>query len=114
MSESGSTVTRSSALSFSSNRRKCKRNAIDVEIDKPVDRTNKSHTTYFFRKDSDNIEIAYCILCERKLAPNKKLYPYSRKEGSTSNLSAHLRDKHGIIKANYLEYLNVNNEVVKS
>ena len=110
MSETDSVVTHSSTFSFSSDHRKRKRN---TEIDTPIERTNKSHTTYFFRKDSDNIDIAYCILCERKLAPNKKPYPYSQKGGSTSNLSIHLRDKHEIIKANYLEYLNVNNQVVK-
>ena len=39
--------TRSSALSFSNDRRKRKRAS---EIDKPCDRTNKSHTAYFFAK----------------------------------------------------------------
>uniref|UniRef100_U9V323 Uncharacterized protein n=1 Tax=Rhizophagus irregularis (strain DAOM 181602 / DAOM 197198 / MUCL 43194) TaxID=747089 RepID=U9V323_RHIID len=32
------------------------------------------------------------------------------RSGNTSNLIAHLRDKHGIIKENYTEYLDVNNE----
>ncbi|PKC75120.1 hypothetical protein RhiirA1_506003 [Rhizophagus irregularis] len=108
MSETDSTVTRSST--FSNDRRKRKRNATSPEIAKPIDRTNKSHTTYFFRKDTDDNEIAYCILCERKLAANRKPYPYSRKGGSTSNLAVHLRDKHGVTKNNYLEYLDVNNE----
>ncbi|GBC47675.2 zinc finger BED domain-containing protein 1-like [Rhizophagus irregularis DAOM 181602=DAOM 197198] len=93
MSETDSTVTHSST--FSNDRRKRKRNATSPEIAKPIDRTNKSHTTYFFRKDTDDNEIAYCILCERKLAANRKPYPYSRKGGSTSNLAVHLRDKHG-------------------
>ncbi|CAB5211948.1 unnamed protein product [Rhizophagus irregularis] len=108
MSETDSTVTRSST--FSNDRRKRKRNATSPEIAKPIDRTNKSHTTYFFRKDTDDNEIAYCILCERKLAANRKPYPYSRKGGSTSNLAVHLRDKYGVTKNNYLEYLDVNNE----
>ncbi|CAB5369179.1 unnamed protein product [Rhizophagus irregularis] len=109
MSETDSTVTRSST--FSNDRRKRKRNATSPEIVKPIDRTNKSHTTYFFRKDTDDNEIAYCILCERKLAANRKPYPYSRKGGSTSNLAVHLQNKHGVTKNNYLEYLDVNNKV---
>src|SRR3954451_11180512 len=108
MSDSDSTVTRSSALtcsstlSYSNDHKRCKRNASKTsEIDKPVERTNKSHTAYFFRKDTDDNEIAYCLLCERKLPDNKKPYPYSQKGGSTSNLTTHLRDKHGITKHNY-------------
>ncbi|PKC55755.1 hypothetical protein RhiirA1_429428, partial [Rhizophagus irregularis] len=41
---------------------------------------------------------------------NQNPYPYSHKGGNTSNLIAHLCDKHGIIKENYTEYLDVNNE----
>ncbi|GBB91537.1 hypothetical protein RclHR1_01890011 [Rhizophagus clarus] len=108
MSETDSIVTRSS--NFSNDRRKRKRSATSPEIVKPIDRTNKSHTSYFFCKDTDDNEIAYCILCEQKLASNRKPYPYSRKGGSTSNLAVHLRDKHGVTKNNYLEYLDVNNE----
>ena len=111
MSESGSAITRLSISSFPNDRKKRKRNATASETDKPIDRTNKSHTAYFFHKDTDNDEIAYCILCERNLVANKKPYPYSRKGGSTSNLAVHLRDKHGITKHNYLEHLNTNNEV---
>ena len=84
MSDSDSTVTRSSALtrsstlSYSNNHKKRKRNASKTsEIDKPADRTNKSHTTYFFRKDTDDNEIAYCLLCERRIPDDKKPYPYS-------------------------------------
>ncbi|PKY58306.1 hypothetical protein RhiirA4_412068 [Rhizophagus irregularis] len=65
------------------------------------------HTSFFFRTDESNFEIAYCKICERA---NQNPYPYSHKGGNTSNLIAHLRDKHGIIKENYTEYLDVNNE----
>ena len=83
MSDSDSTVTHSSALTRSStlshinDRKKRKRNATTSEIDKPADRTNKSHTTYFFQKDTDDNEIAYCLLCEQRLPDDKKPYPYS-------------------------------------
>ena len=111
-SETSSSITRSStSISITStDRRKRKRAVLDIETQN--NRSNKSHTTYFFRKDTDNHEVTYCIICERKLVgTNKKPYPYSRKGGSTSNLSSHLRDKHGISKYNYLEYLDSNNEV---
>jgi len=112
MSESDSTVTRSSALTCSSalshtnDRKKRKINATTS-----ADRTNKSHTTYFFWKDTDDNEIAYCLLCKRRISDDKKPYPYSRKGGSTSKLTTHLRDKHGITKHNYKEYLDANKEV---
>ena len=114
VSEHNSTITRSSLSTLSNERKKRKNNSGEAvaTTSKPVDRINKSHTTYFFHKDSDNNEIAYCVLCERKLTgTDKNSYLYSRKEGSTSNLTSHLRDKHGITKFNYLEYLDTNNEV---
>jgi hypothetical protein len=76
-------------------------------------RSNQSHTTFFFSIDESNSEIAYCKVCERNLAgTNLKPYPYSRKGGNTSNMIAHLRDKHGISKDNYKEYLDEHREVV--
>ena len=60
-----SALTRSSTLSYSNDHKKRKRNASKTsEIDKPVERTNKSHTAYFFRKATDDNEIAYCVLCK--------------------------------------------------
>jgi hypothetical protein len=72
-----------------------------------VNRSNQSHTAFFFRIDESNSEIAYCKICER--AGNA--YPYSRKGGNTSSLIAHLREKHNITKNNYTEYLDENKEV---
>jgi hypothetical protein len=111
MSETDSTITPSSALSLSSRRKRKRNDGEASEADKPNDRINKSHTSFFFRKDNNDSEIAYCLLCERKLGAGKTPYPYSRKGGSTSNLSAHLRDKHGITRSNFSEYLDGNNEV---
>lgn len=72
-------------------------------------RKNRSHTTFFFRVDGD---LAYCKICELNLAnTNKKAYGYSRKGGNTTNLIAHLRDKHNITKDNYSEYLDEHEEV---
>jgi hypothetical protein len=104
-----SAITRSSTLSYSSDRKKRKRNATPTPSE--PDRTNKSHVNYFFRKDAENNEIAYSILCERRLPDNKMPYGYSRKGGSTSNLQTHLRDKHGITKNNYKEYLDEDDKV---
>ncbi|RIB11668.1 hypothetical protein C2G38_2250016 [Gigaspora rosea] len=74
-------------------------------------RSNRSHTTYFFRPDSNDPFVAYCKTCEANLANTRqKLYPYSRKGGNTSNLINHLRDKHGITKDNYLGFLDEHNE----
>lgn len=118
MSESDTTVTRSSITrSSASTTRTRKKHKNNVENDTILDndnaptpaRVNQSHTAYFFRKDPSNNDVAYCILCEQDT--NTAAYPYSRKGGSTSNISNHLRDRHGITKFNYLEYLDVNNEV---
>ncbi|CAG8577004.1 6422_t:CDS:2 [Cetraspora pellucida] len=88
--------------SITSLRKKCK-----TDLIKSSNRKNKSHTVYFFRKDPNNYDIAYCIICEQN---NQKSYPYSRKGGSTSNLFGHLRDKHSITAHNYRNYLNANNK----
>src|SRR6266498_1380182 len=110
MSDSDSTITRSS-FSASNERKKRKNNLGSASAvsdnDRPAERSNRSHTSYFFHKDSNNDQIAYCIICERNLSDtNRKPYPYSRKGGSTSNLSCHLRDKHSITRYNYLDYLD--------
>ncbi len=109
MSDSDSTITHSSVSTYN-DRKKRKNNlsAVSSDNDKPAERSNRNHTAFFFRKDSNNDEITYCIVCERT---NRNPYPYSRKGGSTSNLAGHLRDKHGITKKNYSEYLDANNEV---
>lgn len=72
-----------------------------------VNRSNQSHTAFFFRIDGNNSDIAYCKICER----TGNAYPYSRKGGNTSGLIAHLRDKHNITKNNYAGYLDDNKEV---
>ncbi|CAG8651453.1 12551_t:CDS:2, partial [Cetraspora pellucida] len=43
-------------------------------------RINKSHTSYFFYKDSEDNNIAYCIVYKNFDSKNKKPYPYSCKE----------------------------------
>ena len=109
MIDTESTLTRSSISTI--NERKKRKNNLGIipsDNDRPLERSNRSHTSYFFRKVPNNNEIAYCIICERT---SKKPYPYSRKGGSTSNLSCHLRDKHQITKFNFLEYLDANDEV---
>ncbi|CAI2190007.1 7348_t:CDS:1 [Funneliformis geosporum] len=94
MSDSESTITRSSiSISNERKKRKNKMNATSSNNDMPAERSNRRHTSYFFRKDPNNNDVAYFIICERT---SKKPYPYSRRGGSTSNLSCHLRDKHEI------------------
>ncbi|PKC60142.1 hypothetical protein RhiirA1_399412, partial [Rhizophagus irregularis] len=71
-------------------------------------RKNRSHTIFFFRVDGD---FAYCKICESNFAnTNKRAYGYSQKGGNTTNLIAHLRDKHNITKDNYSEYLDEHEE----
>ncbi|CAB4383308.1 unnamed protein product [Rhizophagus irregularis] len=73
-------------------------------------RKNRSHTIFFFRVDGD---FAYCKICESNFAnTNKRAYGYSRKGGNTTNLIAHLRDKHNITKDNYSEYLDEHEEPI--
>jgi hypothetical protein len=75
-------------------------------------RSNKSHTSYFFRIDEDNSTVVYCKICEYNLSGTRqKPYPYTRKGGNTSNMIAHLREKHDITRDNYAQYLNEDNEV---
>ncbi|CAB4495133.1 unnamed protein product [Rhizophagus irregularis] len=73
-------------------------------------RKNRSHTIFFFRVDGD---FAYCKICESNFAnTNKRAYGYSQKGGNTTNLIAHLRDKHNITKDNYSEYLDEHEEPI--
>ncbi|CAB4395500.1 unnamed protein product [Rhizophagus irregularis] len=73
-------------------------------------RKNRSHTIFFFHVDGD---FAYCKICESNFAnTNKRAYGYSRKGGNTTNLIAHLRDKHNITKDNYSEYLDEHEEPI--
>ena len=61
-------------------------------------RKNRSHTT-FFCIEADDPNIAYCKICEINfLGTNKTAFGYNRKGGNTTNLIAHLRDKHNITK----------------
>ncbi|CAG8484464.1 526_t:CDS:1 [Cetraspora pellucida] len=74
--------------------------------------SNKSYTSYFFHIDEGNIEHAYCKICEHNFAGSRQTpYPYTRKGGNTSNMIAHLCDKHNIIKDNYTDFLDEHNEV---
>ncbi|CAB4398706.1 unnamed protein product [Rhizophagus irregularis] len=60
-----------------------------------------------------NGDFAYCKICESNFAnTNKRAYGYSRKGGNTTNLIAHLRDKHNITKDNYSEYLDEHEEPI--
>lgn len=75
-------------------------------------RKNRSHTTFFFRIDDNDPNLAYCKICEINFAEtNKTVRGYVRKGGNTTNLIAHLRDKHKITKDNYLEFLDEHEEV---
>ena len=99
----GSPSTRSADLS--NNRKKRQSNIA-------TNRSNKSHTSFFFRIDENNSELAYCKICEFDLSgTQKKPYAYSRKGGNTSSLINHLRDRHNITKDNHKQYLNEHGEV---
>jgi len=98
--------TTPSTRSTSSNIRKKRKSKVTAE------RSNKSHTSYFFRIDESNSELAYCKICELNLSgTQKKPYAYTRRGGNTSSMIAHLRDKHGITKDNYAQYLDEHSEV---
>ena len=98
--------TTPSTRSTSSNIRKKQKSKVTAE------RSNKSHTSYFFRIDESNSELAYCKICELNLSrTQKKPYAYTRRGGNTSSMIAHLRDKHGITKDNYAQYLDEHSEV---
>ena len=108
------TVTTNSSNSL--NRKK--RNSINIIKSRnnqstTKSRNNQSHTSYFFRTDPINTSITYCKVCEINLAgARQKPYAYSRKGGNTTNLIAHLRDKHKITKENYLQFLDNSNQVI--
>jgi len=73
--------------------------------------SNQSHT-YFFWIDYNNSELVYCKICELNLKDtNKKPYAYTRKDGNTTSMINHLRDKHNITKDNYTRYLDEHSEV---
>ena len=56
-----------------------------------ADRSNKSHTSFFFRKDEDNPDLAYCQICEFNFSGTReKPYAYSRKGGNTTSIINHL------------------------
>ena len=79
---------------------------------KTVNRKNQSHTSFFFRIDEQDSEIVYCRICElNHFRTSKTPYPYTRKGENTSNMIAHLRDRHDITKSNYTEYLDNNKQV---
>ena len=99
--------TTPSTRSTSSNIRKKWKSNVTAE------RSNKSHTSFFFRIDENNSELAYCKICKLNLfGTNKKPYGYTRKGGNTSSMIAHLRDKHDITKDNYAQYLDEHKEVM--
>jgi hypothetical protein len=76
------------------------------------DRSNKSHTSFFFRIDENDSDLVYCKICEYDLFGSyRKPYAYTRKGGNTSSMIAHLRDKHGITKDNFTNYLDEYREV---
>ena len=68
----------------------------------------------FFRIDEDNSDLAYCKICEGNFTgTSRNSYSYTWKDGNTSNMIVHLRDKYGIIKDNYIEYLDEHQVVTK-
>jgi len=90
MSNFDTTVTRSSALTHSSilsnDRKKRKINYTPCQL------TELIKVMWWCE-----LLLLTALLCEWRLPENKKPYSYSRKRGSTSNLSAHLQDKYGTI-----------------
>ncbi|CAG8846440.1 39095_t:CDS:2, partial [Gigaspora margarita] len=82
-----SNVTLSTISTSSTTTRKKRKASVKISY------SNKSYTSYFFHIDKDNVELAYCKIC-----------------GNTSNMIAHLRDKHNIIKDNYTDFLDEHNE----
>ena len=77
MSDIESTLIRLSISTINEcKKRKNNLGVIPSDNDSLLERSNWSHTSYFFRKDPNNNNIAYCIICERI---SKKLYPYSQK-----------------------------------
>ncbi|CAG8637674.1 15757_t:CDS:1 [Cetraspora pellucida] len=101
-----SNVTPSTAsTSSTTSRKKRKANAKVVH-------SNKSHTSFFFSIDKDNAELAHCKIYMCNFAGSWQTpYPYTRKGSNTSNMIAHLRDKHNITKDNYTDHLDEHNEV---
>ena len=100
-----SNTTPSTRSTQSNNRKKRKSNVVS-------DRSNKSHTSFFFRLDENNSEFAYCKICELNFSgTQKKPYAYTRKGGNTSSMIAHLQDKHNITKENHAQFLNEHREV---
>ncbi|CAG8733577.1 25989_t:CDS:2, partial [Gigaspora rosea] len=56
-------------------------------------------------------DTAYCKICEINLeGTGKAAYSYCRKDGNTTNLIAHLRNRHHITKKNYLQFLDENQQ----
>jgi hypothetical protein len=77
-----------------------------------ANRSNQSHTYFFFRVDNNNPELVYCKICELNLKDtNKKPYAYTRKGGNTSSMISHLRDRHNITRDNYTQHLDERSEV---
>ena len=77
-----------------------------------ANRNNKSHTSFFFRRDENNSELVYCKICELNYSgTNKNPYAYTRKGGNTTSMINHLRDSHNITKENYTQHLDENGEV---
>ncbi len=102
--DSSTTPSMRSAQS-KNNRQKQKSNVL-------TNRSNQSHTYFFFRIDDNNPELVYCKICELNLKDtNKKPYAYTRKGGNTTSMINHLRDKHNITKDSYTRYLDEHNEV---
>ena len=98
--------TTPSTRSTSSNIRKKRKSNVTAE------RSNRSHTSFFFRIDENNSELAYCKIYELDFSETqKKSYAYTCKGGNTSSMIAHLRDKHNITKDNYTRYLDEHSEV---
>ncbi len=97
MSETDFTITSLSWSNFNEHK-KWKSNSEKVIIN----RSNKSFTNYFFLRNPEDDDKAYCIICKWNLTrTNKKPYPYSQKRGITTNLTNHLWNKHDIVSYNF-------------
>ncbi|EXX55856.1 hypothetical protein RirG_221500 [Rhizophagus irregularis DAOM 197198w] len=70
-------------------------------------KTRKKRKANIVSDHKNDSDLVYCKICEYDLSGSyRKPYAYTRKGGNTSSMIAHLRDKHGITKDNFTNYLD--------
>ncbi|GES94288.1 hypothetical protein GLOIN_2v1788091 [Rhizophagus clarus] len=64
------------------------------------------------KSNKNDSELVYCKICEYELSGlHKKPYAYTRKGENTSSMISHLRDKYGITKDNFTDFLDEHREI---